>query len=385
MTWAQGKCKRRGLSFFLAFSLSSAFAAACAQDKGVDWGRTPTAEPVRLYRLSDAQLNVSLTNYGARIVRIDAPDRQGRRADVVLGYNNAAQYLSDPKDYFGAVVGRYGNRIAKGNFVVEGRQYHVPVNNNGNALHGGPTGFSSRVWTVDESSRNSVDFELVSADGDMGFPGTLKAHVRYTLTGSRLSIEYTAETDKPTVVNLTNHTYFNLAGEASGDILGQELRLNADRYTPVDQTLIPTGELLSVSGTPFDFRKLTAIGKHINVPDEQLLRAGGYDHNFVLRGEQGTLREAAFAVDPVSGRTLTILTTEPGVQFYSGNFLDGSAIGYSGSPYRKHAGFALETQHFPDSPNHVNFPSTILRPGATYRSKTVLVFGVESKPAEPAR
>jgi aldose 1-epimerase len=362
----------------LVFALSE----ARGQDwRGQDWGSTAAGETVRLYTLSDGRLKVMLTNFGARIVRIDAPDPQGRMADVVLGYNDAAQYLADPKDYFGAVVGRYGNRIAKGTFTLSGKEYHIPLNNNGNALHGGTVGFSNRIWTVREASGKSVDLELVSEDGDMGFPGTLTVHVRYTVVGPRLRIDYTAETDKPTVVNMTNHTYFNLAGQARGDILGQQLRLDADRYTPIGATLIPEGELAPVSGTPFDFRTLTAIGARIGTDDEQLRRAGGYDHNFVLQGKPGTLREAAFAQDPVSGRTLTVLTTEPGVQFYSGNFLDGSAIGYSGTAYRKHAGFALETQHFPDSPNHANFPSTILMPGATFRSTTVLVFGIERKHA----
>jgi len=362
-----------------AIFLLSPFTAACAQDRGQDWGRTAAAETVRLYTLSDGQLTVMLTNFGARIVRIDAPDSQGHMADVVLGYKDASQYLADPKDYFGAVVGRYGNRIAKGTFTVEGKEYHVPLNNNGNALHGGTVGFSNRIWTSRATGGNSVDFELVSADGDMGFPGTLKVHVRYTLAGARLRIDYTAEANKPTVVNLTNHTYFNLAGEASGDILGHKLRLDADRYTPVGATLIPDGELALVSGTPFDFRTPTAIGARIGAVNEQLRRAGGYDHNFVLQGNAGTLREAAFAEDPVSRRTLTVLTTEPGVQFYSGNFLDGSAIGYSGTAYKMHAGFALETQHFPDSPNHNNFPSTILLPGAMFHSTTVWVFGIEGK------
>jgi aldose 1-epimerase len=242
-------------------------------------------------------------------------------------------------------------------------------------------GFSNRIWTSGATSGNSVDFELVSADGDMGFPGTLKVHVRYTLAGARLRIDYMAETDKPTVVNLTNHTYFNLAGEASGDILGQELRLDADRYTPIGATQIPEGELAPVSGTPFDFRRLTAIGARIGAGNEQIRRADGYDHNFVLQGKAGLLHEAAFAEDPVSRRTLTILTTEPGVQFYSGNFLDGSAIGYSGTAYGMHAGFALETQHFPDSPNHGNFPSTILLPNEMFHSTTVWVFGIEGKSA----
>jgi len=221
-----------------------------------------------------------------------------------------------------------------------------------------------------------VEFTLLSPDGDMGFPGTLKASVRYTLTGKSLRIDYTATTSKPTVINLTNHTYFNLGGEDSGSILHEKLLLNADRYTPVDGSLIPTGEIPSVSGTPFDFRHLTSIGERIAQGDEQLERAGGYDHNLILNGRSGEIRRAAFVIDPASGRTLTVLTTEPGVQFYSGNFLNGSIRGYSEKLYQKHAGFCLETQHFPDSPNHENFPSTTLLPGKRYHSTTVFTFGV---------
>jgi aldose 1-epimerase len=339
------------------------------------WGDTPQGE-VKLFTLTSPELKVELTEYGARIVSVEAPDRNGTRADVVLGYNNLAQYVNDPKDFFGAVVGRYGNRIAKGTFSLDGKTYHIPLNNKGNALHGGPKGFSSRVWKGAVAGEDAVEFTLISADGDMGFPGTLTAHVRYTLVHGRLRIDYRAETDKPTVVNLTNHSYFNLAGESSGDILGQQIRIDADRFTPIETTLIPTGEIEQVEGTPLDFRKLTPIGERIEADDPQLKRAGGYDHNFVLNGYAGTLREAAFAVDPKSGRTLTVLTTQPGVQFYSGNFLTGTNQGYGGTLYAKHAGFCLETQHFPDSPNHPGFPSTVVRPGKPFTSTTVFVFGV---------
>jgi len=322
---------------------------------------------------------VLLTEYGARIVSIDTPDRQGKTADIVLGYNNLAQYLSDPKDYFGAVVGRYGNRIAQGTFPLARHVYHIPINNNGNALHGGPEGFSSKVWKGKVLGKDQVEFTLLSPDGDMGFPGALTVRVSYTLQEHQLRIEYEASTTRPTVINLTNHSYFNLAGQASGDILQQELRIGADRFTPVDSSLIPTGKLAPVRGTPFDFRRLTPIGQRINEANEQLEHAGGYDHNYVLNGNLRALRVAAYAVDNVSRRTLTVLTTEPGVQFYSGNFLDGSAKGFTGKPYEKHAGFCLETQHFPDSPNHPDFPTTTLQPGATIHSITVFEFGIAGK------
>lgn len=344
--------------------------------KTESWGKTPAGEEVALYTLSSSALKVQLTEYGARIVSVQAPDRRGKRADVVLGFNNLAQYDGDPKAYFGAIVGRYGNRIAKGTFTLSGETYRVPANNNGNALHGGPAGFSTKVWKGHVLGQNQVEFTLVSPDGDMGFPGTMTVHVIYTLTGSRLRIDYDATTTKTTVVNLTNHTYFNLAGESSGDILSQELRIDAESFTPVGAGLITTGALAKVDGTPFDFRKLTPIGKRIDAGGDQLQLAGGYDHNFVLTGKTGTLHEAAYAVDPASGRTLTVMTTEPGVQFYSGNFLNGSAKGFSGKAYQWHGGFCLETQHFPDSPNHANFPSTVLRPGEKMTSSTEFIFGV---------
>jgi aldose 1-epimerase len=340
-----------------------------------DWGATPAGLPVHLYTLSNGNIRVRVTEYGARIVSIETPDRQGHMSDIVLGYNNLAQYVSDPKDYFGAVVGRYGNRIAQGTFSLAGHVYRVPINNNGNALHGGPEGFSGKIWKARVSGKDRVEFTLLSPDGDMGFPGALTVHVFYTLQDHRLRIDYEASTTKTTVINLTNHSYFNLAGQASGDILRQELRIDADHFTPIDNGLIPNGNLAPVRETPFDFERLTPIGQRINEANEQLEHAGGYDHNYVLKGTTGELQEAAYAVDSVSGRTLTVLTTEPGVQFYSGNFLDGSAKGYTGQPYKKHAGFCLETQHFPDSPNRPDFPTTLLQPGKTMHSTTVFEFG----------
>jgi len=340
------------------------------------WGKTTNGHAVELYTLDDGALKVRITTFGARVVSIDAPDRKGAKADVVLGYKDVGAYEADKGTYFGAIVGRYGNRIAKGTFKINGQTFHVPANNNGNALHGGPQGFDHKVWTGKQLP-DGVEMTLVSPDGDMGFPGELTAHVRYTLKASALRIEYTATTTKPTVVNLTNHSYFNLGGEGHGTILDEKLMLNASRYTPIDAGLIPLGHNDPVAGTPFDFLKPTAIGARINQPNEQLKLAGGYDHNFVLNGTGAQLHVAARAVDEGSGRTLTVTTTEPGVQFYSGNFLDGTLTGISGVKYVKHAGFCLETQHFPDSPNQPTFPSTLLMPGKVMHSTTVFTFGVQ--------
>ena len=341
------------------------------------WGKAADGHPVSIFSLTDAQLAVRITTFGARVVSIEAPDRNGKKDDVVLGYSNVGQYEADKGTYFGSVVGRYGNRIAKGTFTLDGKTAHIPTNNNGQALHGGPAGFSGKVWTGRQIP-NGVEMTLVSPDGDMGFPGQLTVHVRYTLQGDSLHLDYSATTTKPTVLNLTNHSYFNLSGQGSGTILNEKLMLNADRYTPVDSVLIPTGELPTVAGTPFDFRQPTTIGARIAMPNPQLKIAGGYDHNFVLNGASGGApRLAAKIVDPASGRTLTETTDQPGVQFYSGNFLDGTLTGISGVKYLQHAGFCLETQHFPDSPNEPAFPSTVLRPGQTYHSTTIFTFGVQ--------
>jgi aldose 1-epimerase len=340
------------------------------------WGKTTDGKPVAIFSLEDADLAVRITTFGARVVSINAPDRDGKKDDVVLGYSNVGSYEADKSTYFGAIVGRYGNRIANGTFTIDGHTYHLPTNDHGQTLHGGPAGFSTKVW-VGKQIPDGVEMTLVSPDGDMGFPGELTAHVRYTLQGSSLRIDYSATTTKPTVVNLTNHSYFNLGGQASGDILNEKLMINADRYTPVDPHLIPTGELSPLTGSPFDFQQPFAIGARINQPNAQLKIAGGYDHNFVLNGASGAApRVAAKLLDPTTGRTLTVLTTEPGVQFYSGNFLDGTAVGITGTKYQKHAALCLETQHFPDSPNHPSFPSTTLRPGQTLHSTTIFTFGV---------
>jgi len=363
------KSRQAGLGVALLLVASLAQASVTK----ADWGKTAEGTPVQLYTLSDAEMTVKITTFGARVVSIEAPDRNGHQADVVLGYDSVAQYEADRSTYFGAIVGRYGNRIAKGTFSIDGTAYHIPLNNNGNALHGGPGGYSTKVWTATETA-NGVEMTLVSPDGDMGFPGTLTVHVLYTLTGRSLSIRYSATTTKPTVVNLTNHSYFNLAGDGKGTILDEVLMLPADRYTPTDALLIPTGKLAPVEGTPFDFRKPTAIGARIGADNVQLKQAGGYDHNFVLNGKAG-MHLAAQLYDPTSGRTLTVTTTEPGVQFYSGNFLDGTQHGKYGVSYAKNAGLCLETQHFPDSPNEPAYPSTVLRPGRTLHSETVFTFG----------
>ena len=340
------------------------------------WGKLPSGEPVELYTLTNDAITVNLTNFGAHIVSIEAPDRDGKCAGVVLGYKDLAGYLADNKTFIGSVVGRYGNRLAKGTFTLDGATYHVPINNAPNALHGGPDGFDRKLWHG-QSTDTGVELTLVSPDGDMGFPGELTTKFTYTLEGPTLRIRHTVTTTKPTVVNLTNHAYFNLNGEGSGTVLDHVITLDADRFVPVDSTLIPTGELAPVAGTPFDFAQPTSIGARLNADNEQLHVAEGYDHTFVLNGPANTLHLAATALDPISGRTLRVETTEPGVQFYSGNHLNGFSTGASGIPYTKHLGFCLETQHFPDSPNHPGFPSTRLNPGETRHSETTFTFGIQ--------
>ena len=345
------------------------------------FGNLPDGTAVESITLRNAHgVEVRAITYGAIIVSLRVPDRAGRFDDVVLGHDELAGYLAQPA-YFGAVVGRYGNRIAKGRFTLDGKTYTLATNNGPNHLHGGVRGFDKVVWKADPPTAGaaSVTLRYTSPDGEEGYPGTLAARVTYTLSDrDELTFEYSATTDKATPVNLTQHSYFNL-GAPGSDILGHELTLEADRFTPVDATLIPTGQLAPVSGTPFDFRKPTAIGARIAQDDEQLRRGGGYDHNFVLSRAGEGLRRAGLLADPGTGRTMEILTTEPGVQFYSGNFLDGTIKGKGGVVYKHRSGLCLETQHFPDSPNQPSFPSTILRPGKEYHSKTMLVFGVSGK------
>jgi aldose 1-epimerase len=339
------------------------------------FGKTTSGESVELFTLSRAGApTVAITNLGGFVVSVLAPDRAGRTADVTLGYAGLAGYLSD-SSYFGCLVGRYANRIAKAGFTLDGKRYSLAANDGPNTLHGGPTGFCRRVWAAkvkSEQNGDALELTYVSRDGEEGYPGTLTATVVYSLReDGGLVIDYTATTDAPTVVNLTNHAYFNLAGEGAGTILDHELQLEADQFTPTDATLIPTGELRPVEGTPFDFRRPVAIGARIDAADEQLKVGGGYDHNFVVRGASGTLRLAARVVEKTSGRVLETFTTEPGIQFYTGNFLDGKTVGKSGKPYVKRGAFCLEAQRFPDSPNQAGFPSAVLRPGQTYRHTTV--------------
>ena len=341
----------------------------------------PGGTPVLLFTLVNSQgMEVRAMSYGATIVSIKVPDAKGVIGDVVLGYDSLAGYLKS-SPYFGAIVGRYGNRIAKGSFTLDGAKYTLAVNNGPNALHGGLRGFDKLVWVAEpvrSDSTTGVAFTLVSPDGDEGYPGMLTARVTYTLMNDRneLVIDYEGSTDKATPVNLTNHSYFNLAGAGTGDILSHLLTLDADSMTPVDATLIPTGKITPVAGTPFDFRTPTAIGARIGADDTQIKNGGGYDHNFVLNRSGPGLVHAAHVAEPTSGRTLDISTTEPGIQFYSGNFLDGTLTGKGGLVYQHRYAFCLETQHYPDSPNQANFPSTILRPGAVYKSRTIFAFGV---------
>jgi aldose 1-epimerase len=347
------------------------------------FGRMPDGTGIDLFTLTNGRgMEVRTIPFGAVIVSIRVPDRDGRVDDVVLGFDTLEGYLTKSR-YFGAVAGRYANRIAKGRFVLDGRTYQLATNNGPNHLHGGLKGFDKVVWQADSFERDGnvgVVYTYASRDGEEGYPGALSARVIYTVTpASEIVIDYDAKTDKPTIVNLTQHTYFNLAGDGSGDILGHRLTIDADRFTPIDETLIPTGELAPVDDTPFDFRKPAAIGSRISADHPQLRNAKGYDHNFVINRAPGDASpaHAAHLVDPKTGRTLDVSTTQPGMQFYSGNFLDGSAVGKAGHVYNHRSGLCLETQHFPDSPNHQNFPSTVVRPGQPFRSKTIFTFGVE--------
>ena len=355
---------------------------------GVTVNKTTTksmyqGKPIEMVTLKNKNgIELQAISYGGIITSLKVPDRSGKFADVVLGFDTLENYWADPPPpYFGAIIGRYGNRIAKGKFTLGGKTYTLATNNGPNHLHGGNKGFDKQVWTIatkESPDGSSAIFTRTSPDGEEGYPGNLQVRGTYTLTDkNELIFEYHATTDKPTPVNLTQHTYWNLAGEGSGDILGHVLTINADRFTPVDDTLIPTGVLASVAGTPFDFRQPTAIGARIDQNDDQLKKGPGYDHNWVLNRKGAGLELAARLTDPKSGRSMEIATTEPGLQFYSGNFLDGTFKGKSGHPYVRRSALCLETQHFPDSPNQPNFPSTILQPGKSYDSKTVITFGVK--------
>jgi aldose 1-epimerase len=342
------------------------------------FGKMPDGTPVDLYTLTNANgLEAKITTYGGAVVSLLAPDQSGKLDDVVLGLETLEEYI-EKSLYFGCITGRYANRIAQGKFTLNDVEYTLAQNDGENHLHGGLKGFDKVVWAAQEiSSDDGVGLKLtyLSKDGEEGYPGNLSVEVVYTLTNAdELKIEYLATTDTDTVVNLTNHTYFNLVDGGAGDILGHELMLNAGRFTPIDNTLIPTGELRSVEGTPLDFRQLTLVGARIEQDDEQLHFAGGYDHNWVLNSADGSLALAARVQEPTTGRVMEIYTTEPGIQFYSGNFLDGSITGKGGKVYRKRYGFCLETQHFPDSPNQSHFPSTLLKPGEKYQTTTIYKF-----------
>jgi aldose 1-epimerase len=344
------------------------------------FGTLPDGTGVELYTLKNAGgMEVRITNYGGIVTSLKVPDRNGRFADVVLGHDTLEGYLHNAP-YFGAIVGRYANRIGKARFQLDGKTYRLAANDGPNTLHGGLKGFDKAVWrtdTFEQPGASGVVLTHASADGDGGFPGTLAVRVTYTLNDkNELAIDYRATTDKPTVLNLTHHGYFNLAGHDAGDILKHELTIDADRYTPVDATLIPTGVLANVAGTPFDFRSKTAIGARIDADDAQLKLGKGYDHNFVLNREGAGLVLAARVEEPQSGRVMEVRTTEPGVQLYTGNFLDGTVTGKSGHAYRLRHGLCLETQHFPDSPNQPDFPTTTLRPGGEFTSTTVYSFSV---------
>lgn len=344
------------------------------------YGQTPDG-PADLYTITNANgVEAAITNYGGIIVSLIVPDKNGAMGDVVLGFDSLSHYV-EGNPFFGCVVGRYGNRIAKGKFSIDGEEYTLVQNNIGNHLHGGTKGFDKVLWQASEVTKEDaagVEMTYLSKDMEEGYPGNLNVKLTYWLTNdNEIRIDYEATTDKKTICNLTNHSYFNLAGAGSGDMLGHILMINADQFTPVDETLIPLGEHKSVEGTPFDFRTPTAIGARIEADDEQLKIGGGYDHNYVLNKEGEELELAATVYEPTSGRLMEVYTEEPGVQFYSGNFLTGKNIGKGGKPYPFRHGFCLETQHYPDSPNQPDFPSTILEPGETYQTSTVYKFSVQ--------
>ncbi len=365
-----------GLVLFVACSK----AQAQANVRNESFGKTSEGQPVDIYTLTNSHgVEAKITNFGGILTSLRVPDRNGKLDDVVLGFDNLDAYLKgDP--WFGAIIGRYANRIAKGRFTLNGVEYKLATNNGPNHLHGGIKGFDKAVWTAKPlklPDGAAVELTYLSKDGEEGYPGNLSVKVIYALTNANeLKIDYSATTDKDTIVNLTHHSYFNLAGQGNGDILKHELFINANRFTPIDSESIPTGEIRRVGGTSFDFTRPTAMGGRINADDEQLKFGGGYDHNFVLNGKIGALRLAARVYEPTTGRVMEVLTTEPGLQFYSGNFLDSTLTGKGGKVYPRRSAFCLETQHFPDSPNKPNFPSTVLRKGERYNTTTIYRFSV---------
>ncbi len=342
------------------------------------FGTLPSGEEVQIYTLKNSKgMEARIMTYGGIVVSLKVPDRDGNISDIVLGFDNLDGYLGG-HPYFGAIIGRYGNRIGGAKFVLEGQTYNLAVNNGPNSLHGGKVGFDKKNWTVEAASGSSLALSYVSPDGEEGYPGTLTVQVAYEVTADNgLKIDYRATTDKTTVCNLTNHSYFNLKDAGATPILDHLIMINADRFTPVGETLIPTGELAPVEGTPFDFREPHRIGDRIDADHPQIGYGGGYDHNFVLNSGGGSLSLAARVTEPTTGRVMEVHTTEPGVQFYTGNFLDGTLTGKGGVTYQKRAALCLETQHFPDSPNQPDFPSTTLRPGEEYATTTIYKFSTE--------
>ena len=376
--------KSKSLSLFLLLIPALLSFSCTKQDhymvKKELFGTLQNGDEIYSYVLTNKNnMSAEIINYGATVVKLSAPDRNGKIEDIILGYDSLSSYVNG-SSFFGGIVGRYGNRIAKGRFTLDGKEYQLPINNPPNSLHGGTIGFNKRVWKAKELSGDipAVEFTYLSPDGEEGYPGDLTISVTYSLTDENgLKIDYKATTDKPTILNPTNHCYFNLTGNPNNTILNHVLMINADKFTPVDSTLIPTGQLEDVANTPMDFRKPKTIGKDINDDFQQLKFAGGYDHNWVLNNYNGSVREVVTLYDSTSGRYMEVLTDQPGIQFYSGNFLNGKDRGKDGIYYKFRTGLCLECQHYPDSPNKDNFPSVVLRPGETYTQTTIYKFSVK--------
>jgi len=365
---------------FILFAATLSVVDAKTQVSKRSGGKLPDGSSVDIYTLKGDKLELEVMNYGGFMLSLKVPDKSGKMEDVLLGFDDPTGYYennhSKSASFFCPIVGRYANRVAHAKFTLNGKEYHLAKNNGDNSLHGGPNGFHNHVWDA-KIIADGVELKYLSKDGEEGYPGNLSVTVRYVVKGSDLKIEYAATTDQDTVLNLTSHGYFNLSGQATSTILNEQLKLNASKFTPVDAGLIPTGELKPVAGTPFDFLAPHAVGERINANDEQLkLGHDGYDHNFVIDGGGKSLTQAAEVYDPANGRVMQVLTTEPGVQFYTGNFLDGTIKGKKGVPYVRNAALCLETQHFPDSPNHPSFPTTTLKPGQKFHSETVYRFSV---------
>jgi aldose 1-epimerase len=368
--------KMKWVAYMAFIALQVSAVAMHAAVKTQDWGKLPDGKTAHLYTVSTPTVAVTMSDYGARLVSVETLDKTCKKANILLGYTDLASYGPGKDPYFGPIVGRFGNRVKLGQFTLEGKNFQVSTNENGNTLHGGKNGFDRRLWTT-KVLPTGLEFTLISVDGDQGFPGTLTAHVTYTLTGDALKINYAVTTDKPTVQNLTNHSYWNLHGAGVGTVLDEQMQIFASKYTPIDTKLIPTGELAPVAGTPFDFTKSKAIGQDIHANDPQLkIAGGGYDHNWVLDGKTGVLHSALAMYDPISGRTMKFETTEPGLQWYSGNGLQKTKKP-NGQNYPQYGAVVLETQHFPDSPNEPKWPTTELKKGQTYYSTTVITFGVK--------